>query len=145
MALTGTYSRNLDEKKRLAVPKKLCDEFGEIDLRSFYVAPGMDRSLTLYSPAGFENLARKIAEHSSNRADVRNYVRLFYSRAEKVELDAQSRIRIPERLAEFAGLTRDVILLGVHDHVEIWDATTWETFMSQQSPGFDDMATRVFE
>jgi len=145
MALTGTYSRSLDEKKRLAVPKKLCEEFGEGDLTHLYVAPGMDKSLSLYSQAGFARLAEKIADHTSNRADVRNYVRLFYSRAEKVELDSQGRIRIPDRLSELAGLTRDVVLLGVHDHVEIWDAAAWNAFLEQQSAGFDDMATRMFE
>lgn len=145
MALTGTYTRNLDDKKRLAVPKRLCEEFGEVDLRSFYIAPGTDHSLTLYSPAGFEKLAHKVSRQSPNRTEVRNYVRLFYSRAEKVELDAQGRIRIPERLAEFAGLSRDVVLLGVHDHAEIWDAAAWETFLNQQSAGFDQMAAKAFE
>ena len=145
MALTGTYTRNLDEKKRLAIPKRLCDEFGETDLKSFFVAPGTERSLTLYSPAGFEKLARKLARQSTNRVDVRNYIRLFYSRAEKVDMDAQGRIRIPERLAEFAGLQRDVVLLGVHDHAEIWDTVTWDKFLEQHSSGFDDMATRAFE
>ena len=113
MALSGTYTRTLDEKQRVAVPKRLCEEFGESELSYFYVAPGTDQSLALYSPAGFDKLARKIAKQSSNRVEVRNYKRLFYSRAEKVELDAQGRIRIPDRLVTFAGLQRDLVLVGV--------------------------------
>lgn len=145
MALTGTYSRNLDEKHRLALPKRLCDEFGEPELRSFYVAPGTQKSLALYSPAGFDKLARRIARRSRNRADVVNYVRLFYSRAEKVDLDAQGRIRLPDRLVEFAGLTRDVVLLGVHDRAEIWDAVAWQTFEQENGTDFDELATKAFE
>ncbi len=145
MALSGTYTRSLDEKQRLAVPKRLCEDFNEPELNSLYVAPGTDKSLVLYSPAGFEKLARKIAKQSSNRVEVRNYKRLFYSRAERVELDAQGRVRIPERLVEFAGLSRDVVLVGVHDHAEIWDAAAWEGFLKTQEPGFDEISTRAFE
>ncbi len=145
MALSGTYTRSLDEKQRLAVPKRICEDFNEPELNSLYVAPGTDKSLVLYSPAGFDKLARKIAKQSSNRVEVRNYKRLFYSRAERVELDAQGRVRIPERLVEFAGLSRDVVLVGVHDHAEIWDAAAWETFLKTQGPVFDEISTQAFE
>jgi len=145
MALTGTYPRTLDEKKRLAVPKGLREEFGESDLTSLYVAPGTDRSLSLYSPAAFDRLARKIARQPVNRSNVRNYIRLFYARADKVDLDAQGRIRLPDRLVELAGLQRDVVLLGVHDHAEIWDAAAWEQFLATHSPEFDEIAAQAFE
>jgi MraZ protein len=129
----------------VAVPKRLCEDFGEADLACFYVAPGTDKSLVLYSPAGFERLARRIAKKSSNRVEVRTYKRLFYSRAEKVDLDAQGRIRIPERLVEFAGLGRDVVLMGVHDHVEIWNADSWNAYLDRTNAAFDDIATQAFE
>lgn len=145
MVLSGTYTRSLDEKQRLAVPKRLCEDFSETELTHFYVAPGTDKSLVLYSPAGFDKLAKKIARQSSNRAEVRNYKRLFYARAERVELDAQGRVRIPERLIGFAGLSRDVVLVGVHDHAEIWDAAAWEEFLKVSGAAFDEMATKAFE
>jgi len=145
MTLTGTYSRNLDDKHRLAVPKRLREEFSEKQLTCFYIAPGTDKSLALYSPAAFERLGKLLAERPSNRADVRNFLRLFYSRAEKVELDSQGRIRIPERLVSFAQLQHDIILLGVHDHAEIWDKQLWDKFLSHTGPDFDEMATHAFE
>ena len=145
MALTGTYERNLDEKHRLAIPRRLLDEYGTADLASLYIAPGTDQSLSLYSPVGFDRLARKIARQAPTRAEVRDYVRLFYARAEKVDLDSQSRIRIPDRLVEFAGLNRDVVLLGVNDHAELWDASRWLNFVSAKNAAFDEMATKAFE
>lgn len=145
MALSGTYTRSLDEKQRVAVPKRLCEDFREPELSSLYIAPGTDRSLEIYSPTGFERLARKIAKQSSNRADVRKYKRLFYSRAERAEIDSQGRIRIPERLVEFAGLQRDVVVVGVHDHAELWDAAAWTAFLNQSSAAFDEIATQAFE
>lgn len=145
MALTGTYPRNLDEKKRLAVPKRLWDEFGEEELKSLYIAPGMDKSLALYSPTEFEKLANQIAQRPATRADVRTYTRLFYARAEKVDLDTQGRIRIPDRLADLAGLQRDVVLVGVHNHAEIWDAKIWEDYLAAQGPEFDEYASQAFQ
>ncbi|MEX0702827.1 MAG: division/cell wall cluster transcriptional repressor MraZ [Planctomycetales bacterium] len=145
MTLTGTYSRALDEKQRLAVPKRLREQFGAEQIDSLYVAPGTDKSLSLYSPAAFEELARKLAQQSPNRAEVRNYLRLFYSQAESVPVDGQGRIRIPERLVAFAGLQKEIMLLGVQDHAEVWDREHWERFVAANEPGFDDMASRAFE
>ena len=71
-------------------------------------------------------------------------MRLYYSQAEEVELDTQGRIRIPERLAVFAGVSQEVILLGVHDHVEIWDQSAWENFLATHSAEFDRLASEAF-
>ncbi len=145
MILSGTYTRTLDDKHRLAVPKRLREQFGEGKLISLFVAPGTERSLALYSPPAFETLAERLAGRSSNRMQVRNYKRLFYARAEKVSLDSQGRIRIPERLVELALLQHEVVLLGVHDHAEIWDSKLWAEFLSEHSSNFDEMATEAFE
>ena len=59
MPLTGTYERSLDEKQRLAVPKRLRDQFEQTELTHLYVAPGIDQSLELYSPAAFQELAKR--------------------------------------------------------------------------------------
>lgn len=145
MTLTGTYIRSLDEKHRLAVPKRLREQFGEKELTGVYIAPGMDQSLAVYSRKGFEALASRLTEKSSNRPDFRNYLRMFYARAEEVPVDSQGRMLIPERLVEFAQLKRDVMLLGVHDHAEIWDKELWDGFLSQHNTDFDEMADRAFE
>jgi MraZ protein len=145
MPLSGTYTRSLDDKQRLAVPKRLCEDFNESELKHLFVAPGTEKSLMLFSPAGFAELDRKFDSLSSNSPNLRNYKRLFYSRAERVDLDGQGRIRIPERLVEFAGLVRDVVIAGVHDHAEIWDAVAWDKFLQAQTPAFDEMATQAFQ
>lgn len=144
MTLTGTYTRNLDEKHRLAVPKQLREQFGERELSSLYIAPETERSLALYSTAAFDQLAARFAEGNSHGRDVRNYLRLFYSRAAQVELDKQGRIRIPERLVDFAQLKRDVVLIGVHDHAEIWDHDLWTEFLGKHGSEFDEMASTAF-
>ncbi|MEI8383879.1 MAG: division/cell wall cluster transcriptional repressor MraZ [Planctomycetota bacterium] len=139
MALTGTYLRTLDEKKRLALPKRLRDDFGDPELTSLMVAPGTEKSLVVYSPQGFDAFAAKLASGASHQ----NYVRLFYSSAERVELDGQGRMRIPERLAEYAGLRKEAYLLGVQDHAELWDKEAWDSFVSRHTPAFDELALKA--
>jgi MraZ protein len=136
MTLTGTHLRSIDDKRRVAVPKRLRDDFGEGDIRFLYIAPGTNKSLWLYAPDSFSQLAQRLSSRSGNQ----NYLRLFYSSAERVDLDAQGRIRSPDRLAEHAGLTREAYLLGVQDHAELWDKQTWDDFVTEQTPRFDELA-----
>ena len=145
MALTGTYQRNLDEKNRVAVPKPLRDQFQKKSLSSLYVSPGTERSLALYSPQDFDGLGDRLAVRFSSRPEYQNYLRLLYARTQEVQLDSQGRIRIPDWLMEFAGLQKDVVLLGVHDHAELWDQTLWQEFLTKHGPAYDQMAASAFE
>jgi MraZ protein len=144
MALTGTFLRNLDEKFRVAIPKRLRDQFTDESLSCLYVSPGTDRSLALYSPIEFERLAERLTARSSQSPDFKNYLRLFYARTEAVPLDSQGRIRIPEWLVELAELKKDVVLVGVHDHAELWDQGLWKEFLEQHGSAFDSMAEAAF-
>jgi MraZ protein len=139
--LTGTYLRTLDDKRRLAVPKRLRDDLGEAELKHLFVAPGTDRSVVIYSPEGFEALARRLGD----KANHQNYLRIFYAAAERVDLDSQGRIRIPDRLAEYAQLDRDAYLLGVQDHAELWDKRNWEEFSARLNTEFDQLAHNAFQ
>lgn len=145
MALTGTFERTIDDKLRLAIPKPLKDAFKVRETDELFLAPGNEGCLSVYSSEGFERFARRLANVSPGRANVRNFLRLFYARAERVVLDKQNRIRIPERLVNHAGLTRDVVIVGVNDHVEIWDKPTWEHFLSANSAQFDDLTTEALD
>ena len=143
MALTGTFQRALDDKQRLAIPKRLRDAMGDPELRELYVAPEVGHSLSVFSPRTFERRAERIEQLSSARSSVVNYLRLYYSQAERVEIDSQGRIRLPERLVEFAKLRQDVVLLGVHDHIEIWDQAVWNEFLQQHGQEFDRLANEA--
>jgi transcriptional regulator MraZ len=145
MSLTGTYLRTIDEKQRLAVPKRLRDEMLGTDSAELYIAPEVDRSLSLFAPHLFADRAQRLVESSSGRSNVKNYLRLYYSQAERVDVDNQGRIRIPERLVEYGGIQQEVVLLGVHDHLEIWDKSAWREFFSEHSPAFDELAREAFQ
>jgi MraZ protein len=145
MALTGTYERTMDDKLRLAIPRPLRDGFQDAGSEEFFIAPGNEGCLSMYSTAGFEAFASKMASVSTGRVQVRNFLRLYYSQAERVQVDKQSRIRIPDRLARMAELKHNVVLIGVHDHVEIWDKERWDSFLTQNASQFDALTTEALD
>jgi MraZ protein len=140
MLLTGTFSRSIDEKLRVAIPKRLRDALECLEGAVLYVAPGTDQSLALYTEEAFARLADRLGGVSPTRQDVRAFTRLFYARAQRVELDRQGRIRIPPELAKLAALEKDAVLLGVHDHLELWAAKRWESYLTERQSHYDQLA-----
>lgn len=145
MLLTGTFHRAVDEKLRIAIPKPLRDALGERARGTLYVTPGTDGSLALYTEDALAELAARLANSSPNAEDVRAFGRLFYARAEAIELDGQGRVRVPQELASLAGLDAQVVLIGVQDHLELWNRGRWEQYVAQKQRDYDQIAAAAFE
>jgi MraZ protein len=145
VAITGTYDRSIDQKLRLAIPRQLRERLEVSDGDELYLAPGNEGCVAIYSSAAFDEFAQRVASLSPGRADVRKFLRLFYSRAERVVLDKQTRIRIPERLLDSDQGDRDMVILGVHDHAEIWYQDKWDSYMNQNLPQFDELTSEALD
>lgn len=138
MLLTGTYERTLDDKLRLAMPKRLRELLaGQGQL---LLTPGTDGSLALFPSHAFAVLAEKLAARSPTGHDVRAFSRLLYAQSHSIEVDSQGRIRLPAELARLAALDGDVVLLGVGDRVELWNKSRWEAYLTELSPRYDQLA-----
>ncbi|HKD36489.1 MAG TPA: division/cell wall cluster transcriptional repressor MraZ [Pirellulales bacterium] len=144
MLLTGTFVRAIDEKLRLAIPKRIRDALSAGPQRVLYVAPGTDQSLAIYTEESLGQLADRLAAASPAGPDVRAFSRLFYAQAQPAELDGQGRIRIPPELAQLAGLSREAVLLGVQDHLELWDRSRWEAYLADRQTRYDEIAEAAF-
>jgi MraZ protein len=145
MILTGTFVRSIDDKLRVALPKRLRDDMVSAEQRDLFVTRNTDNSLSLYTEQGLMAMAQRLTPASPVQHDVRNFSRLFYSQTERVEVDSQGRFRIPPTLAQMAGLSKDMIMIGVGDHVELWDKQRWEEYSAKHSPNFDELAEKAFE
>jgi len=145
MLLTGTFSRAVDEKLRIAIPKPLRELLSVAANGVLFVAPGTDGSLAIYTEQALGRLAKRIAQASPNAQDVRAFSRLFYARAQAVELDSQGRVRIPPELAALAGLGKEVVLIGVQDHLELWDRPRWEQYVADRQDRYDEIAESALE
>jgi MraZ protein len=144
MLLTGTFVRAVDEKLRIAIPKSLREALGATAKGALYVTPGTDGSLALYTEDALAGLADRLAGSSPNAQDVRAFRRLFYARAQAVELDAQGRLRVPGELAQLSGLDKEAVLIGVQDHLELWDRVSWEQYVAKRQGDYDHLAEAAF-
>jgi len=138
MLLTGTHTRTLDEKKRLVLPKRVREQLGEPE--TLYVSPGPDQCLWLYTQTGLEEFAGKLDAVPAADAEARVFRRLYFGRTEAVDVDRSGRVLIPDRLVQFALLQHEVVLIGVRDHLELWDAGRWNGYLNDHSPRFDAVA-----
>jgi len=143
MLLTGTHDRTLDDKKRLALPKRVREQLG--DIKRLFVSQGLDQCLWLFGPSDLDRLAEKIDQSPAAHGKVRVFSRLFFSSMEAVEGDRNGRILLPDRLVAFAGLQHDVVLIGVRDHLELWDAARWNSYRDQNAASFDAVAEEAFK
>ncbi|MEX0978031.1 MAG: hypothetical protein WDZ48_04220, partial [Pirellulales bacterium] len=125
--------------------KPLRDALGSRAKAPLYVTPGTDGSLALYTEDSLAALANRLAQASPNAQDVRAFGRLFYARAQAVELDSQGRVRIPPELAALAGLGKEAVLIGVQDHLELWERRRWEQYVARRQSQYDQIAEAAFE
>jgi MraZ protein len=137
MLLTGTHPRTLDDKKRLALPKRLREQMG--GPRLLFVTPGPDQSLWLFTQECLERQADRLDQGSPSDADARVFRRLYFAQTEAVDVDGTGRILLPDRLVALAGLGHDIVLIGVRDHLELWDAARWQTYLDSHLSGFEKL------
>lgn len=142
MLLTGTHPRTFDDKNRLALPKRVRELLG--DPAALFVTPGPDQTLWLYTEAELEKLAGRLDTAPATGAEARLFRRLYFAQTEQVDVDKSGRILVPERLGKFAGLHKDVVLIGVRDHLELWDAGRWQTYVDSNAARFDQAAEQAF-
>ena len=150
MLLTGTFRRSVDEKQRISIPKRLRTALQEAakddtDRSDLYITPGTDGSLAIYSEAAFMRLAEKLSAGSPTGQNVRAFSRLFYAQAQRAEMDVQGRVRVEPELFQLAALSKEVVMVGVGDHIELWGVDRWEAYRTEQQARYDELAERAFQ
>ncbi len=117
----GEHSHSLDVKGRVILPARFREQ-----LDSAFVTSEMDGCLALWPPVQFEGRAQEMKAKFGGTSVDRNQARVFFAGAQDASPDRQGRVAIPAQLRVFAHLDREVVITGAWDHVEIWDATTWQ-------------------
>jgi len=125
--LVGEYDVTLDAKNRIAVPSRLRTAFGD----GIYIAKEYERCLGGYGPDEFrQRLHEEAASTRDGSAARRDAKRFTASNAmHQEELDRQGRVTLPARLLEYAGISREATVIGVQDHIEIWDRAAWAEYL----------------
>lgn len=132
----GTYAPRLDDKGRFVLPAKYRDGLAA----GLVLTKGQERSIVVWPTAEFAAYAERLNEASRSDAKVRSYQRVLFSGASDEIPDRQGRITVPTTLREYAGLDRDVVVVGRNATAEIWDATTWTEYLASQEDDFSDLS-----
>jgi MraZ protein len=135
----GEYQHSVDAKGRVIVPSKFRDGLGE----KFIVTKGLDNCLFVYSSEEWGNLETKLKALPFTDKDVRAFVRFFFAGATECEVDKQGRILLPQNLREYAGLEKDIYVIGVSTRVEIWDKTKWENYSGDDNMSAENIAEKM--
>lgn len=139
MMFMGEYNHTLDAKGRLIVPAKFREILGE----EFVVTKGMDGCLFVFANSEWEAFAEKLHDLPMINKEARQFTRFFLAGADSVQTDKTGRILIPSNLRDYAGITKDAVLVGVGSRVEIWSKERWEGTVSFED--MDDIAKHMIE
>ena len=137
----GEYTYSIDEKKRLAIPIKFRKVLGQ----KAVITRGIDRCLFLYPLKEWQRLAERLSKLPLSQSDARGFVRIMLAGAMEVRLDKLGRILIPDYLKKYARLTKKVVVAGLYNRIEIWDAKMWNTYKTKIEKEAGDIAERLKE
>ena len=137
--LLGEYEHTIDDKNRLTLPARFRDAMSD----GVVVTRGMDGCLYAYPRGDWQELQSRVAELDPLSIEGRKLQRHFFSGAAEAEPDKQGRIMIPASLLRYAGLERDVVVAGIHDHLEIWDRETWRRELNEVEGSAEHVAEHL--
>jgi MraZ protein len=135
----GEFQHTVDPKGRVIVPSAFREELGE----KFIMTKGLDECLFVYSLTEWINLEAKLKTLPLANKDARAFVRFFFSGATECEVDKQGRILIPQNLRSYAGLEKDIFIIGVSTRVEVWDKAKWESYNGDENLNPDSIAEKM--
>ena len=124
--MTGEYQHTLDNKGRLFIPAKLRDELGEV----FFITISMDRCPCAYSGENWAALSDKVSAMPYVK---QRRMRPLFAHAARCELDSQGRALLPQMLRDYAGLKKNVTVVGCNNHAELWDSELWSEVFAQET------------
>ena len=133
----GEYRHSLDARGRLFIPVKLRDKLGE----AFELSKGLDKCVCIYPEEEWNRFTERL--EALPVAKERRVRRYFYSGANECSLDPQGRIALSQMYRDFAGLDKDVVIVGNRSHLEIWDVAAWER--EQQGIDNEEITSELIE
>ena len=136
----GTHFPKVDDKNRFVLPAKFREE-----LRGgLVIAKGQERCLAIYTVEEFQRQAQAAMSGPSTLRGIRDYQRMFAAGASQEVPDSQGRVTIPPVLRNYAGLDKEIAVIGAFNRVEVWDLAAWEAYQAAQDEEFAQMDEEIF-
>lgn len=135
----GTYEPKLDTKGRVILPAKFRDQLEE----GLVLTRGQDRCLYVFPKAEFADMFEKLRVAPPTSKHARDYIRVLLSGASDETPDKQGRITVPAHLRSYAGLDRELVVIGAGNRAEIWDLESWNRYLAAQEEQFSQTAGEI--
>ena len=135
----GSFTHNLDDKGRLMIPRKMREELGY----KVYIMKGFEGSLSLYNEERYQKLVEEFSRLSFNQSRVRDYLRLQFASTYEMEVDKLGRVQIPTALLTKYNISKEVLVLGIGDHIEVWDKAKYEEYENGIKDEFESIAENI--
>lgn len=139
----GEYEHTLDRKGRLIIPAKFREVFKENYIEKFYVTRGLDKCLFVFTEEEWKLQEQKFKALSFTKSEARRFNRLYFSGACELTCDKQGRILLPSYLKGFAGIQREVMVVGISNRIEIWSKDGWKKFYEGSRESFEEIAEKL--
>jgi len=137
--LIGQYEHTIDAKKRLALPAKFRGELGD----KVIITKGVENCLVIYTEKEWQIFSEKLGNMPISQTNARSFARIILAGAMEVTLDKLGRILIPDYLKEYAGFKKDVIVCGLSNRLEAWDAEKWNAYNKEAEKGVQEIVSQL--
>ena len=134
----GSYEHSLDEKGRLLIPRKLKEGLSEGS--NLYILKGFEGCIAVYNEDEFKKLTEECSKISFNKKNSRDYLRLVLSSVTNLVVDKVGRIQLPTPVLNKYEIGRQVMIIGVGDHFEIWDLNKFNIYQAEANENFEQIA-----
>lgn len=141
----GEYSHSIDRKGRLILPAKFREVAKANFIEKFFLTRGLDKCLFMFSEEEWRLQENRFKSISFTKQESRTFNRLYFSGATEVIPDRQGRILMPQYLKDFAGIKREVIIVGISNRIEIWANILWKEFYGNSHQAFEQLAEKLIE
>ena len=141
----GSYGYSVDSKGRINIPARLRKYVSTEANDTFVVTRGYDQCLYVYPLDEWTRLEVEIRQLSSTNPKHRFFKRRLLEWATESQLDGQFRIIIPKDLLQFAGIENDVLIIGVLEHIEVWNPRIYEAYLKTQDESYETVAQTVLQ
>ncbi len=144
LLLTGEYEHVVDNKGRVLISNKLRNQIdAEEHGSNFYLVFGANGILCLYPEKYFEQIALAMAPGAVAPDEAVAFERISFALASKLELDGQGRLLLNEKLRKRAGLKDKITLVGVRDHIELWNSENWEQYLADNMAQYQKQVSQA--
>lgn len=135
----GSYQYTLDDKGRLVIPSKMRSESGPV----LFAMRGFEHCISLFTQQTFAQLVQQVNTYDFNQSNVRQYLRTALASVIELPIDDHGRIQLPQETLKQFQLEKNVKIIGMNDHIELWNVVTWEKYEAEAASQFEEHASHL--